>query len=94
MGRFCYKIYINKFDFKTYTCWDFPGCSVVKNPCFHCKGTGSISGWGTKIPHAMHPKINIEKHKMKSTKQEAMLWQEWAQFTVKELPDCIRVSRW
>ena len=52
MGKFCYKLYINKFDFKTYICWDFPGHPVVKNLCFHCKGIGSISGQGTKIPHA------------------------------------------
>ena len=55
---------------------------------------GSIPGWGTKILHATHPKIKIEKHKMKSTEQEAVLWQGWAQFTVKVLTDCIRVSRW
>ena len=52
MGKFCYKIYINKFYFKTYVCWDCPGRSMVKNLCFHCKGTASISGRGTKIPHA------------------------------------------
>jgi len=31
---------------------DFPGDPVVKNPCFHCRSTGSISGKGTKILHA------------------------------------------
>ena len=30
---------------------DFPGCPVVKTLCFHCRGSGSIIGWGTKIPH-------------------------------------------
>ena len=30
-----------------------PGGPVVKNPCFHgC--TGSVPGWGTKIPHVPH----------------------------------------
>ena len=31
---------------------DFPGSPVVKNLHFHCGGTGSIPGWGTKNPHA------------------------------------------
>ena len=26
-----------------------PWNPVVKTPCFHCRGTGSIPGWGTKI---------------------------------------------
>ena len=30
----------------------FPGGPVVKTPCPHCRGTGSIPGRGTKIPHA------------------------------------------
>ena len=25
---------------------------VVRTPCFHYSGPGSIPGWGTKIPHA------------------------------------------
>ena len=32
---------------------DFPGGPVIKTPCFHCRGMGLISGWGTKIPHAV-----------------------------------------
>ena len=31
--------------------WDFPGGPVVKTLHFHCRGQGSIPGWGTKIPH-------------------------------------------
>ena len=31
---------------------DFPGHPVVKTLCFHCRGSDSILGWGTKIPHA------------------------------------------
>ena len=31
---------------------DFPGGPVVKTLHFHCRGKGSIPGWGTKIPHA------------------------------------------
>ena len=32
---------------------DFPHGPVVKTPCFHCRGMGSIPGWGTKILNAM-----------------------------------------
>ena len=32
---------------------DFPGSPVVKTPCFHCRGKGSIPGWGTKLLHAV-----------------------------------------
>lgn len=31
----------------------FPGGPVVKTLCFHCRGTGSIPGQGTKIPHTV-----------------------------------------
>ena len=31
---------------------DFPGGSMVKNPPSSAGHTGSIPGWGTKIPHA------------------------------------------
>ena len=30
----------------------FPGGSVVKTPCFHCRGHGFNPWSGTKIPHA------------------------------------------
>ena len=30
--------------------WDFPGGPVVRTLCFHCRGTVSIPGRGTKIP--------------------------------------------
>ena len=33
--------------------WDFPGSPVVKMYTFTAWGTGSISGWGAKILHAM-----------------------------------------
>ena len=32
---------------------DFPGGPVVKNLPYNARGTGSIPGQGTKIPHAM-----------------------------------------
>ena len=33
--------------------WDFPGNKVIKNlPC-NAGGAGSITGQGTKVPHAM-----------------------------------------
>ena len=31
---------------------DFPGGPGVKTPGFYCGATGSIPGWGTKIPYA------------------------------------------
>ena len=39
----------------------FPGGPVVKTPHFQCKGMGSISGQGTKIPHAMWQGQSIKK---------------------------------
>ena len=37
-----------------HACWDFPGGQVVKTMRFHCRGRGtdSIPGGGTNIPHA------------------------------------------
>ena len=32
---------------------DFPGGPVLKNPPSNAGDTGSISGWGTKIPRAV-----------------------------------------
>ena len=34
---------------------DFPGGPAVKNPPSSAWDTGSIPGWGTKIPHATGP---------------------------------------
>ena len=34
--------------------WDFPGGPVVKNPPCNAGDTGSIHGWGTRIPHAVY----------------------------------------
>ena len=31
---------------------EFPSCPVVRTPCFHCRGTGLISAWKTKISQA------------------------------------------
>ena len=33
--------------------WEFPSGSVIQARHFHCWGTGSIPGWGTKIQHAV-----------------------------------------
>ena len=35
-----------------YVCGVFPAAPVVKNPPPNAGDTGSIRGWGTKIPHA------------------------------------------
>ena len=40
---------------------DFPGGPVVKTPHFHCRGTGSIPGWGTKIPRGLKKIKNKKK---------------------------------
>ena len=37
---------------KSYNNRDFPGGSVLKNPPCSAGNTGSIPGWGTKIPHS------------------------------------------
>ena len=29
---------------------EFSDSPVFRTPCFYCRGIGSISGWGTKIP--------------------------------------------
>ena len=32
---------------------EFPGSPVVRTRCFHCCDSGSIPGWGIKIPQTM-----------------------------------------
>ena len=44
---------------------DFPGGPVVKNLSFQCRGTGSIPGPGTQIPHAMQHSQKKKKKKAK-----------------------------
>ena len=43
--------------FKTIEIWDFPGGLLVTVPCYHCRGTDSIPGQGTKIPNDAANKI-------------------------------------
>ena len=38
---------------QTYLLRDFPGGSVLKNLSANVEDIGLISGWGTKIPHAL-----------------------------------------
>ena len=50
---------------------DFPGSPVVKTPNFHCRGRGSMPGWGIKIPCASWCKERkkvgrAEEHRMGS----------------------------
>ena len=42
---------------------DFPGGPVVKTSPSNAGGTGSIPGWGAKIPHASWPKNQNIKQK-------------------------------
>ena len=51
---------------------DFPGGPVVKTPHFQCKGMGSISGQGTKIPHAMWQGQSIKKKKKSYLKRRKL----------------------
>ena len=32
--------------------WEFPGGLMVRIPCFHCHGVGSVPGGETEIPQA------------------------------------------
>ena len=57
---------------------------MAKTPHFHCRDTGSIPGWGTKIPHAVqHSKkiiiiIKIRKsvhQRMNGSMNEKISWQ-------------------
>ena len=41
----------NKVDgVKKYRNWEFCNNAVVRTQSFHCWGSDSIPGWGTKIP--------------------------------------------
>ena len=42
---------------------DYPGSSVVKISPSNARGTGSIPGWGAKIPHVSWPKNQNVKQK-------------------------------
>ena len=44
---------------------DFPGGSMVKNPPSSAGHTGSIPGWGTKIPHATG-QLSLHAHELLS----------------------------
>ena len=47
---------------------EFPGGLVVRMQHFHCRGLGSIPGWGTEIPQATQHSQNKNKKKKKQTK--------------------------
>ena len=40
----------------------FPGGPVVKILCLHCRGTGSIPGWGSSACHLVQPKKKQKNH--------------------------------
>ena len=46
--------------------WEIPGSPVVRTSHFHCRGSGSIPGWGAKIPSRQKGK---KKKKTNSVKQ-------------------------
>ena len=47
-----------RLDHQSSSDGDFPGSPLVKTSSFHCTGTGSIPGLGTKIPHVAQPNNN------------------------------------
>ena len=49
---------------------EFPGGSVVRTPCSHCQGPGSIPGRGTKILQAAWCKLNKSIKSQWSQKEE------------------------
>ena len=48
-GLTCIYLFPYIFHNKNEILRDFPHGPMVKSLCFHCKGTGSIPGQGTKI---------------------------------------------
>ena len=54
--------------------WDFPRGPVVKTLHFHCRGTGSIPGQGTKILHATQ--CGQKPPKPPSPKNDFSRWKE------------------
>ena len=46
-------------EFKTGSLWDFPGGPGVKMLHFQCRSTGSLPGWGTKIPLSQKKKKKL-----------------------------------
>ena len=44
---------------------EFPGSPVVRTPCFHCRGLGSVLGQGTKIPQAAQCSQKEKKKSMR-----------------------------
>ena len=48
-----YILGFSQTAFQKWKSMDFPGGPVVKTLSFQCRGTGSIPGPGTQIPHAM-----------------------------------------
>ena len=61
--------YVFPTSHTTLIVWDFPAGPVVKTPCLHCRGQGSIPGRGAKIPHAAEcdQKIKTKNEETKKT---------------------------
>ena len=55
--------FIELYTLKRVNSREFPGGPVVSTQHFHCKGMGSISGWGTEIPHASQYSQENEERK-------------------------------
>ena len=50
------------------------GGPVVKTPCFHRRGTGSIPGWGTQIPYGAAAQQKKQKQKPKTQTTSLLLF--------------------
>ena len=44
---------------------------MVKTPCFHCPGAGSVPGWGTKIPTCL---VGVAKKKFFIVLKSPPIW--------------------
>ena len=54
--------------------WEFPDGPVVRTASI-AGGTGSIPGWGTKIPIVLRPKQKTKKEKKEKKKEKK--WINW-----------------
>ena len=63
MEKTCKVIFATDVELSRDNIRDFPGSSVGKTPCFHCRGRGFDPGGATKIPHAAQHGQKINKNK-------------------------------
>ena len=64
---------------------EFSGSAVVRTLCFHCRGTGSIPGQGTKILHAMQQ--GKKRHNSSVWGDDKKTW-KWTVVMVTQYCEC------